>query len=270
MLPFREDGNPVSMKDRPSLLKDAAKLNNERTKEAIRRFNPQVNISYGSHPKMKYDLYSAGENTPVMVVFSGGAFLRAKKQTFSLWANLLVPNGISLIDVGYPQIDDTPLLKMINNAIYLINHVRTEISDKVILAGQSSGASVIASAAIKLANKDSLENIIGIYLASGYYDMRPMQLSARGNYMKLTPEQATMCSAICTVYKPLPPTMITVGQLETGQSLTQNGDFYRELLRYNTPVIREVIFMKNHFAIADELYYDNTKSWKFIQSLLHK
>ena len=111
MLPVREDGNPVSMRDRPSPLKNAAKLNSKRTKEVIERFNPQVDISYGSHSKMKYDLYSAGDNTPVMVVFSGGAFLRAKKQTFSLWANLLVPNGISLIDVGYPQIDDTRYLK---------------------------------------------------------------------------------------------------------------------------------------------------------------
>jgi arylformamidase len=268
MLPFREDGNPVSMRDRPSPLKNAAKLNSKRTKEVIERFNPQVDISYGSHSKMKYDLYSAGDNTPVMVVFSGGAFLRAKKQTFSLWANLLVPNGISLIDVGYPQIDDTSLPKMIDNAIYLINLIRTEVSDKVILAGQSSGASVVASAATKMANRDDLESIIGIYLASGYYDMRPMQLSARGKYMKLSPEQATLCSAVCTLYSPLPPTMLTVGQLETGESLNQNGEFYRALQRYNTPVIREILFMKNHFDLADELYYDNTKSWKFIKELL--
>lgn len=268
--PYRKDGTPSSMRDRPKPLQDAAILNFKRTKEAMVRFNPQVDISYGSHPKMKYDLYSAGENTPVMVVFSGGAFLRAKKQTFSLWANLLVPNGISLIDVGYPQIDDTPLPKMINNAIYLINLIRTEVSDKVILAGQSSGASVVASAATKMANKDDLENIIGVYLASGYYDMRPIQLSYRGKYMKLSPEEATMSSAICTLYTPLPPTMLTVGQLETGESLTQNGNFYRQLTKHQTDVQRHVVTMKNHFEIADELYYDNTKSWKFIQSLLPK
>lgn len=256
------------MKDRPTPLKEAAVKNSDRTKEAIARFNPRVDISYGSHPKMIYDLYSAGDDAPTMVCFSGGAFLRAKKQTFSLWANLLVPNGISFVDVDYPQIGDTPLPKMIYNAIYLINHIRKEVSDKVIVAGQSSGASVVASAITKLANYDDLEGIIGLYLASGYYDMRPMQLSARGKYMKLSPEDATMCSPICTIYKPLPPTMLTVGQLETGQSLSQTGEFYRTLQRHNTDVTREVLLEKNHFSVADELYFEDTKSWKFIKSLI--
>jgi arylformamidase len=268
--PYMPDGSLRTMHGRPQYMKDSALRNKEYSENYLKLLNPQEDIPYNNeHPKQVFDLYKAkGDNTPLVIMLSGGQYMRGRTKVWSQWSKKILDAGISFIDLDHPQIPDTTLPDMVENAENFMYWIKDEApkygldNTRIIVAGHSSGASVMASVLVRLANDGNSDGIKGMMMLSGNYDLIGPALSFRQDFLKLSDQDIINYSAIRNLIKPLPPMFICCGALETDEMKRQQRIFHDAVsLRSQSEL---VIFPTDHFAIGMELYDNDSKMWKFI------
>jgi len=301
--PYMDDGTTLrSMVGRKGPLRDSAMINFHFCKDCLVKLNPQTDIPYGEHehPKRVFDFYRANSsNAPCVIVLSGGGYMRGRTKVWSQWSKKCIESGISLVDLDIPQIPDNTMSGMINDAENFIQWLSERADEygidpnKIILAGHSSGASIMATSLVRLANKKFASGILGAVLLSGNYDLLPVSLSFRqtiskyseknssglGKFhasknsnsdgsnggMRLTQEEILKCSATRNVIEPLPPIFVGCGD-ETDEMKYQQHKFAKEVGRRSD--VDLIYFDQNHFGLGMELYEEDSKIWKFITNLL--
>jgi arylformamidase len=286
LLPYTPDGVVVKFSHRPEHMQQSARQNKSCSEEYLKLLKPQENIPYGEHPKQVFDLYKAeGDNTPCVIMLSGGGFMRGRTKVWSQWSKKCIENGISFIDLDHPQIpsqeetilDDsvqppsTTLLDMIDNAERFIYWIRDELPNygidpnRLILAGHSSGAGVLSTAVARISNAGNADGIRGLVLLSGYYDFLGPSLSFRQKFLKLSPSEIIKCSAIRNIVRPLPPVLIGTG--EETEEIIQHANRFHEAISW-IGESEKVLFPTDHFGLGMELYDDKSKMWQFITKKL--
>lgn len=235
---------------------------------------PERGLSYGLHPDQRYDLYRAGDgNSPGLLFFHGGQWQRGNTGVFAAWADVLVERGVTFVDGTTAQIPNARLPEIIDHAIALVRHVRDNAAKlgiaegRLAISGHSSGAHVAASALVRLANEGDLDGIACARLVSGNYDLRPLMLSYRADYLQLSKVEAAACSPLLTLDAPLPPTMIACGGDETAEFQRQSRTFHVALEKLGQTELR-VVPGANHFSVYGDLYEPNTPSWRFLETHL--
>ena len=267
--PYLPDGTLRTMHARPQYMKDSAIKNKSLSEQCIEELRPIEDIPYGDDPKQVFDLYKAGDNSPVVIMLSGGQYMRGRTKVWCQWSKKCVENGISFIDLDHPQIPSTTLPDMIDNAEEFIYWIKDEATNynidpnRIILAGHSSGASVFASAIVRIANDGNADGIKGVMLLSGNYDFLGPSLSFRQDFLKLTTEEVIECSAIRNLVEPLPPIFICTGE-ETVE-MVRHMDRFHEAVSWRSQSER-VLFPTDHFGLGMELYDNDSKMWNFIIS----
>ena len=95
--------------------------------------------------------------------------------------------------------------------------------------------------------------IKGAVLGSGMYDLKPVRLSKRGNYVKFTDDMEQALSAQRHIEKIHVPLVLAIGTLETPEFQRQTRDFAAALIAAGKPV--QVIVGKgyNHFEMGETL-----------------
>ena len=266
--PYLPDGTLRTMHARPKHMKESALKNKAYSEHCIEVLKPIEDIAYDDDPRQVFDLYKAeGDNAPCVIMLSGGQFMRGRTKVWSQWSKKCIENGISFIDLDHPQIPTTTLPDMMSNAEEFIYWIRDEAenygidSNRIILAGHSSGASVLATVIVRLANSGNTEGIKGVMLLSGNYDFLGPSLSFRQEFLKLTTSEVIECSAIRNLVEPLPPVFICAGE-ETDEMI-RHMDRFHEAISWRSESERVSLPM-NHFGIGMELYDDDSKMWKFI------
>lgn len=272
--PYMPDGRLRTMHGRPQYMKDSAIRNKEFSEHCIELLKPQEDIPYcDDHPKQVFDLYEAkGDNNPFVIMLSGGQYMRGKSKVWSQWSMKLLDAGISFIDLDHPQIPDTTLPNMVDNAEEFLYWIKDEAHNygldntRIIVAGHSSGASVMSSALVRLANDGNSDGIKGMMMLSGNYDLIGPALSFRQDFLKLSTQDIIDCSAIRNLVEPLPPMFIACGELETDEMKRQQQIFHDAVsLRSHSEI---VTFPTDHFALGMELYENDSKMWKFIMEYI--
>ena len=280
---YTPDGTLVTFRWRPKYMQESALKNKSFSEQCIKLLKPQEDIPYGDHPKQVFDLYKAeGDNTPCVLMLSGGQYIRGRTKVWSQWSKKCIENGISFIDLDHPQLpyektnilDDhnklpsTTLLDMMDNAEKFIYWIKDELPNygidpnRLILAGHSSGASVFATVIVRLANDGNADGIRGVMLLSGNYDFVGPYLSFRQSFLKLTPSEIIKCSAIRNLVEPLPPVFLCTGEETT--EMINHMDRFHEAVSWRSESERVLFPNLNHFGLGMELYDDNSKMWKFI------
>jgi arylformamidase len=234
------------------------------------KLEPQVGIAYGDHPDQVYDLYRADTpNAPAIIYMHGGQWQKGDAAMSAIAADTATAQGVALIGAHCRQIPTVRLPDMVDQTVALIRHVRKNAAAygidpaRLCIAGHSSGAHLSGAALVRLANAGDLDGIACAMLISGNYDLRPLVLSYRGEYLQLSDDETIAMSPLLTLDRPLPPLWLTVGTNESAEFRRQTSTFHAAVAERSEVEHREVPD-RNHFNANDELRHAGSAAWAFL------
>jgi arylformamidase len=95
--------------------------------------------------------------------------------------------------------------------------------------------------------------IKGGVAGSGMFDLRPVRLSARGNYIKFTDEMEDKLSAQRHLDKLVAPIALVYGDQETPEFQRQSRDFFAAVKAKGKPVTLSLMEGYNHFEVMESI-----------------
>ena len=98
-----------------------------------------------------------------------------------------------------------------------------------------------------------MDALKGGLCCSGMYELHPVTLSARSNYVKFTPEMVDKMSSQRHLDKLVSPVVIAHGTLETPEFQRQNREFFAAVQKAGKPAKLLVGQGYNHFEMFETL-----------------
>jgi arylformamidase len=219
--------------------------------EIIRRYSEKSNLvreklgeprveRYGPTPPETLDIYGSGQKAFVFV--HGGAWKRQSSREQAFPAEPIIAAGAAYVALNFANLPAVTLPEMAGQVCRGIQWVHDNLSKDVVLFGHSSGGHLAACALTKLSFvKEAM-------VVSGIYDLLPVRLSARNDYVRLDERLEHEYSPIRHIERIKCP--VTVAWAEK-----ESKDFYRQSKifaeRLGAPaIIGEGL---NHFEIVETL-----------------
>jgi len=147
-------------------------------------------LAYGAHPDERFDLYGEGRGRPVQVFFHGGQWRLLSKEEGAAQARLYVEAGALFVAAGFSRVDEAGMDRLVGQATALLAHVCAEAASfggdpkRVYVSGHSSGAHLAAMAL------EAAPPVRGAVLLAGLYDLEPVRLTFRNEWLRLDDEAA--------------------------------------------------------------------------------
>jgi arylformamidase len=225
---------------------------------------PPQRVAYGPTGIEKLDIYRAKRaNAPVNVFIHGGAWRRGRSSDHAYLAepfvkagaHYVVPDFINVLEAGG---DLFPMVDQVRRAVAWVYKNAASFGgnpDALYLTGHSSGGHLGGCIVTTDWAKDGLPlNILkGALLGSGMYDLKPVRLSQRGNYVKFTDEMEQELSAQRHLDRLHTPLILTHGTLETPEFQRQTRDFFAAVKATGKPVELRVGQGYNHYETQETL-----------------
>jgi arylformamidase len=229
------------------------------------RLGAPQRVAYGASPIEMLDIFRArGANAPVMVYIHGGAWRGGLAKDYAFpaenfvhaGAHFVVPDFINVIEAGG---DLTPMITQVRRAIaWTANNAASFGGDpgRIYIAGHSSGAHLGGCALLTDWQKDfglASDVIKSATLCSGMYDLAPVRLSKRGDYVKFTDEIEAALSTQRHLDRLATPLTVLHGTLETPEFQRQTRDFAAAVRAAGKPIELVVADGYNHFEMNETL-----------------
>src|SRR5262249_45557586 len=157
------------------------------------RLGEPESIAYGATAAETFDLYRSGRApAPVLIFLHGGAWQRLGKRESAFAAETFVRAGAHFAALDFaavPAVSLADLVDQVPRAVVFVyrNAERLGIArGRIHLIGHSSGGHLAACAMTTDWSALSMpQPIKGGLCVSGIYDLRPVRLSARNEYLRL-------------------------------------------------------------------------------------
>jgi arylformamidase len=232
---------------------------------ARRRLGPPRRVSYGPTEVEKLDIFVARQpKAPIFVFIHGGAWLGGEAKDYAYPAEMFVNAGARLVVLDFISIrqangDLRPMAEQVRRAIaWTYKNAASFDGDanRLYIGGHSSGGHLCGVALVTDWQKEfGLPNDIvkGGLCMSGMYDLKPVRLSKRGNYVKFTDQMEEAMSSQRHIDLVHAPIVVTYGTYETPEFQRQNRDFAAALKADGKPV--ELIEAANygHFDMMESV-----------------
>ncbi len=227
-----------------------------RVREAL---DCRIDIAYGPGEDRKLDLFpAAAPGAPILVYMHGGAWTRSDKAIESFMGESFVKSGAAFVAVNFslcPKVSLDELIGQAREAVVWAFRNAAACNgdpDRLYIAGHSSGGHVGGMMAVT--DWPALHGlprglIKGALLCSGMYDLEPVRLSARNEYLKLDEAAARRNSAILQIPDDGCPLVIGYGGDEHKEFRRQSRDFAAAWRARGLPVEEIEIEGVNHFAL---------------------
>jgi arylformamidase len=229
------------------------------------RLGPPKRLAYGNAPVERLDLYATSRpNAPVNVFIHGGAWRTGAAKDFGLLAELFNNAGAHFIALDFNNVDQVG-----GNLMVLADQVRRAVAwvhrnagqfggdpDRVYITAHSSGAHLGGCVLItEWAKMFGLPHDVvkGGLLSSGMYDLEPVRLSKRSQYVKFTDETVQELSAIRHIDRLNCALTLAHGTCESPEFMRQTRDFAAAVHAAGKPVTLIVAEGYNHFEMLDAL-----------------
>jgi arylformamidase len=150
----------------------------------------RLDIAYGPADDQILDVFpAAGSDTPVVVYIHGGAWTRMHKDANSHPAESFVAAGAAFVSVDFGLVPEVTLDEQVGHNRAAIEWVFRNCRDfgadpaRLYIAGHSSGGHIVG---MMLAQGQFPPGMIkGALACSGIYELEPVRLSARNQYLHL-------------------------------------------------------------------------------------
>lgn len=230
------------------------------TKQAQSGLKWAQNIAYGEHPDMRLDLYGTDlKNAPLMVFFHGGAWWRLSKEESGFPALAFAEAGIQYAAVEFSLAPKASLDEMVDQCrrsiAYLSEHGPELGIDpsRIHVMGHSSGshlAAMVATTDWPTAYGLPADTIKGLSAISGGYDLAPVRLSARNEYLHLDEAAARRNTPNNALAHLSAPAIVAWGGKELAEFQRQGQALAAAVTDQGGEV--ETIFLadKNHFELS--------------------
>jgi len=232
---------------------------------ALRRLGPPERIAYGETDIEKLDIHKTHRsNAPVNVYVHGGAWRNGNANDFAFPAEVFVNAGAHFVVVDFAQITETggnlkPMVQQVRSAVAWVYKNATRFggdAERIYITGHSSGAHLAGCALVTDWQKNFglPANVIkGGLLISGMYDLKPVRLSKRSEYVKFTDEIEQALSSQRHLDKLNAPIIVAYGTQETPEFQRQNREFAAAVKAAGKPVELIVAEGFNHFEMQETL-----------------
>jgi len=224
-----------------------------------------LRLAYGASEIEKLDVYrSAQANAPVTVFIHGGAWRNGRSADFAYLAEVFVRAGAHSVILDFTNIDAAG-----GNLMTMAREVRSAVAfvyrnaasfggdpNRLYVNGHSSGGHLAGTVVTADWAKDfglPADVVKGGLLCSGMYDLKPVRLSARSNYVKFTDEIEQELSSIRHLDRLACPLIVGYGTCETPEFQRQARDFAAALKAAGKPAQLLVGEGYNHFEMLETL-----------------
>ena len=238
----------------------------EATRHAKSNFECRENLAYGDHRDEILDLYlpdivQEGEAlAPLLVFCHGGAWRRLTKDESGHMAAAYVPEHVALAALNFslaPEKDLSSIVGQVQRAVLYLYENATKFMvnpKKFYVCGHSSGAHLAANIAVT--NWPAMgaphDLIKGVTLVSGPYDLEPVRLSARNDYLFLDESTARALTPQTHLRPGLPPAIFSWGGGELDEFQRQSASLAEAWEKEGMAVQRLYFQDKNHFEMGCE------------------
>jgi arylformamidase len=222
-------------------------------------------VSYGPTEVEKLDIYRTKHtNAPVFVFIHGGAWLGGESRNYAFSAEMFVNAGAHYV------VPDFIAIKAANGDLRVMaDQVRRAVAwvyknaasfggdpNRLYVGGHSSGGHLCGVTLVTDWSKDygvPADIIKGGHCMSGMYEMKPVRLSKRGDYIKFDDDMEEKMSSLRHLDLLRTPIVVTYGTNETPDFQRQNRDFAAAVKAAGKPV--ELVEAKNynHFEMNESL-----------------
>ncbi len=217
--------------------------------EAMRaRIGAPQRESYGPSAAEALDIYRAKRpNAPIFVFIHGGAWLGGAAKNYGFPAEMFVNAGAHYIAVDFIAIKEAGgdlgvMAKQVRSAVAWVHNNAAKFGGdpaQLYVGGHSSGGHLCGVVMVTdWQNEFGLppDIIKGGLCMSGMYDMKPVALSARNNYVKFTEAMQDSMSAIRHIDRLAAPVTLSYGTFETPDFQRQSRDFAAAVKAAGKPV----------------------------------
>ncbi|MCE8005623.1 alpha/beta hydrolase [Aestuariivita sp.] len=169
--------------------------------ERFRRAHPPVTLRYGDDASAQVDVYPGRPDAPVHLHIHGGAWRAMHRRDCGFVARGLSAKGATIVVAGFPLVPHVRLPALVDHirqaCLFTLNHVAG--AHPLYVSGHSSGAHLASCLMDPDWQTDidlDTERFGGFVLASGPYDLEPVRLSARNEYLDLSQDEADRLSPV--------------------------------------------------------------------------
>jgi arylformamidase len=195
---------------------------------------------YGPTQPETLDIYGSGNKAFVFV--HGGAWRRQSSREQAFPAEPIIAAGAAYVALNFANLPSVTLPEMAAQVCRGIQWVHDNLSKEVVLFGHSSGGHLAACALTRL------PFVKKAMVVSGIYDLLPVRLSARNDYVRLDERLENEYSPIRHVQRIRCPVTVAWGEGECAEFYRQSKDFAAAL---GTPAL--IGAGLNHFEIVETL-----------------
>ena len=228
------------------------------------RLGAPKRLAYGSKPIEQLDLFPTSKpNAPINIFIHGGAWRARQVKDYAFLAEIIVRAGGHWIGLDFDGVEGTKgdLLPMADQvrrgAAWVYKNAKSFGGDpeRIYVSGQSSGAH-LAGNVVTTDWQDygvPADVVKGALLCSGMYDLKPVRLSKRSEYVAFTDEAEEKLSSQRRLDRLNCPVIVAYGTYETPEFQRQNREFAAAVKAAGKPVTLLVAEGYNHFEIAEAI-----------------
>ena len=232
---------------------------------ARERLGAPRRFAYGPTANEALDLYpAAATNAPISIFVHGGAWQHGLAKNSAFAAELFVRAGAHYVVLDFINVieaggDLMPMAAQVRCAIAWVYRNATSFGgdpNRIHLYGHSSGAHLAGVAMVTdwRGSYDLPTNVVKTgLLCSGMYDLWPVRLSARSQYVNFTDDMEAALSTQRHIGRITAPVVLAYGTLETPEFQRQSLDFAAALRAAGKRVELLVGHHYNHFEIVETL-----------------
>jgi arylformamidase len=235
------------------------------SEQARRCVGEPERVAYGPEEIERIDIYRSGRRmAPVFVFIHGGAWRSGRAKEFATPAEMFLTAGAQYVVPDFAWVQEVG-----GSLIVLADQVRRAIAwvyenaaqfggdpDRLYLGGQSSGGHLAAVALTTDWPREfglPADIIKGGMCISGMYDLGPVALSARSNYVKFDDATVASLSPIRCLDRLQAPVVVAYGTCETPEFQRQNREFAAAIEAAGKKVRLLIGEHYNHFELPETL-----------------
>ncbi len=244
-----DNTNAVGMEKRNAYISDWVK----RSETVSNAWSPRSNISYGSRPRQRLDVFPCGStDAPTLLYIHGGYWQMGDKEAYGFIGDALLASGFNFVLVEYTLAPEVQMDDIVSEIYAAIDWVIEKISKyggdprRVFICGHSAGGHLTA-----MAMND--RRIAGGIAISGLFDLEPIRLNYLNQKLGLDEAEMLRNSPIRHIPAESSPLIVTVGLDELPELIRQSEDYYNAWQSRGHDGQYLPIPGHDHFSVLEEL-----------------